>query len=109
MPLQCPCSLSPIVASFHHVMKVGAAIATMGSVERGVSTTLAAGQTGTAIGAFADPVGITFGSVSGTILGGIAKGVGGAHSALNVANRSTARFWRTTSACFCGHRFNLPA
>ncbi len=37
MSLQCPRCLSPKVASFHHAMKVGAAIGTVGGVARGVS------------------------------------------------------------------------
>jgi len=35
---------SPKVAPFHHAMKVGAAIGTMGSVARGVSAALAGGR-----------------------------------------------------------------
>ena len=37
MSLQCPRCNSPKVASFHHAMKVGAAIGTLGGAARGVS------------------------------------------------------------------------
>lgn len=44
MSLQCPRCHSPKVASFHHAMKVGAAIGTVGGAARGVA--LAGGQAG---------------------------------------------------------------
>ncbi len=56
MSLQCPRCHSPKVASFHHAMKAGAAIGTVGGVARGVSAALAGSQAGAAIGAFAGPV-----------------------------------------------------
>lgn len=48
MSLQCPRRHSPKVAPFHHAMKVGAAIGTVGSVARDVSAALAGGQAGVA-------------------------------------------------------------
>ena len=81
MSLQCPRCHSPKVASFHHAMKVGAAIGIVGGVARGVSAAMAGGQAGAAIGALAGPVGITLASVSGAILGGLATS------------------WPTTSVC----------
>ncbi|KAB0733335.1 hypothetical protein F7O93_33375, partial [Pseudomonas aeruginosa] len=77
MSLQCPRCHSPKIASFHHAMRVGAAVGTLGGIARSVSAALGGGQAGAAIGAFAGPVGITLGSVSGAILAGLAGGVGG--------------------------------
>lgn len=56
MSLHCPRCHSPKVASFHHAMKVSAAIGTVGGVARGVSAALAGSQAGAAIGALAGPI-----------------------------------------------------
>jgi len=109
MSLQCPRCHSPKVASFHHAMKVGAAIGTVGGVARGVSAALAGGQVGAAIGAFAGPVGITLGSVSGVILGGLAGGVGGCALGAQLGESLDRHVLAHNLCLLCGHRFNLPA
>src|SRR5690606_35883937 len=109
MSLQCPRCHSPKVASFHHAMKVGAAIGTVGGVARGVSAALAGGQAGAAIGAFAGPVGITLGSVSGAILGGLAGGVGGCALGAQLGESLDRHVLAHNLCLLCGHRFNLPA
>nr|WP_289933796.1 hypothetical protein [Pseudomonas aeruginosa] len=109
MSLQCPRCHSPKVASFHHAMRIGAAIGTVGGVARGVSAALAGGQAGAAIGAFAGPVGITLGSVSGAILGGLAGGVGGCALGAQLGESLDRHVLAHNLCLLCGHRFNLPA
>lgn len=46
MSLQCPRCHSLKVASFHHAMKIGAAIGTLGGAARGASAALAGSQAG---------------------------------------------------------------
>lgn len=109
MSLQCPRCHSPKVASFHHAMKVGAAIGTVGGAARGVSAALAGGQAGALIGAIAGPVGITLGSVSGAILGGLAGGVGGCALGAQLGESLDRHVLAHNLCLLCGHRFNLPA
>jgi hypothetical protein len=109
MSLHCPRCHSPKVASFHHAMKVGAAIGTAGGVARGVSAALAGGQAGALIGAFAGPVGITLGSVSGAILCGLAGGVGGCALGAQLGDTLDRHVLAHNLCLLCGHRFNLPA
>ncbi len=99
MSLQCPRCHSPKVASFHHAMKVGAAIGTVGGVARGVIAALAGGQAGALIGAIAGPVGISLGSVSGQSSEALPAVLAAAHSAPNWVSRLIATSWPTTSAC----------
>jgi hypothetical protein len=108
MSLQCPRCHSPKVASFHHAMKVGAAIGTVGGAARGVSAALAGGQAGALIGAIAGPVGITLGSVSGAILGGLAGGVGGCALGAQLGESLDRHVLAHNLCLLCGHRFNLP-
>jgi hypothetical protein len=109
MSLQCPRCNSPKIASFHHAMKVGAAIGTVGGVARGVSAALAGGQAGAVLGTFAGPVGITLGSVSGAILGGLAGGVGGCVLGAQLGESLDRHVLFHNLCLLCGHRFNLPA
>lgn len=109
MSLQCPRCHSPKVASFHHAMKIGAAIGTVGGAARGVSAALAGGQSGALIGSIAGPVGITLGSVSGAILGGLAGGVGGCALGAQLGDTLDRHVLAHNLCLLCGHRFNLPA
>jgi hypothetical protein len=109
MSLHCPRCHSPKVASFHHAMKIGATIGTLGGAVRGVSAALAGGQAGALIGAFAGPVGITLGSVSGAILGGLAGGVGGCALGAQLGDTLDRHVLAHNLCLLCGHRFNLPA
>ena len=109
MSLQCPRCHSPKVASFHHAMKIGAAIGTVGGAARGVSTALAGGQGGALIGAIAGPVGITLGSVSGAILGGLAGGVGGCALGAQLGVSLDRHVLAHNLCLACNHRFNLTA
>lgn len=108
MSLQCPRCNSPKVASFHHVMKIGAAIGTVGGAARGVSAALAGGQVGAAVGALAGPVGITLGSISGAILGGLAGGVGGCALGAQLGESLDRHVLAHNLCLLCGYRFNLP-
>jgi hypothetical protein len=109
MSLHCPRCHSPKVASFHHAMKVGAAIGTLGGAARGISAALAGSQAGALVGAFAGPVGITLGSVSGAIFGGLAGGVGGCALGAQLGDTLDRHVLANNLCLLCGHRFNLPA
>lgn len=109
MSLQCPRCHSPKVASFHHAMKIGAAIGTAGGAARGVSAALSGRQAGALIGAIAGPVGITLGSVSGAILGGLAGGVGGCALGAQMGESLDRHVLANNLCLACNHRFNLPA
>jgi hypothetical protein len=108
MSLQCPRCRSPKVASFHHAMKIAAAVGTVGGAARGISAALAGGQAGAAIGAIAGPVGITVGSISGAILGGLAGGVGGCALGAQLGHKLDRHVLANNLCLLCGHRFNLP-
>jgi len=108
MSLQCPRCRSPKVASFHHAMKIAAAVGTVGGAARGISAALAGGQAGAVVGAIAGPVGITIGSVSGAILGGLAGGVGGCALGAQLGHRLDRHVLANNLCLLCGHRFNLP-
>jgi hypothetical protein len=108
MSLQCPRCHSPEVASFHHAMKVGAALGTVGGAARGASAVLAGGQAGALIGAIAGPVGITLGSVSGAIPGGLAGGVGGCALGAQLGESLDGHVPAHNLCLLCGHRFNTP-
>lgn len=109
MSLQCPLCNSPKIASFHHAMKVGATIGTVGGVARGVSAALAGGQASAAIGAIAGPAGITLSSISGAILSGLADGVGGCALGAQLGESLDRHVLAHNLCLLCGHRFNLPA
>jgi hypothetical protein len=109
MSLHCPRCHSPKVASFHHAMKVGAAIGTLGGAARGISAALAGSQAGALVGAFAGPFGITLGYVSGAILGGLAGGVGGCALGAQLGDTLDRHVLAHNLCLLCGHRFNLPA
>ena len=106
MSLQCPCCHSPKVASFHHAMKIGAAIGTVGGAARGVSAALAGSQTGALIGAIAGPIGITLGSVSGAILGGLTGGAGGCALGAQLGDTLDRHVLAHNLCLLCGHRFH---
>jgi len=109
MSLQCPHCHSPKVASFHHAMKITAAVGTVGGAARGVSAALAGGQTGAALGAIAGPVGVTIGSVSGAIIGGLVGGVSGCALGAQLGHKLDRHVLANNLCLLCGHRFNLPA
>jgi hypothetical protein len=109
MSLQCTRCHSPKVVSFHHAMKITAAVGTVGGAARGISAALAGGQAGAAIGAIAGPVGITIGSVSGAILGGLAGGVSGCALGAQLGEKLDRHVLAHNLCLLCGHRFNLPA
>ncbi len=108
MSLQCPRCHSPKVASFHHAMKIAAAVGTVGGAARGVSAAMAGGKAGAAIGAVAGPVGITIGSVSGAIFGGLVGGVGGCALGAQLGDKLDRHVLAHNLCLLCGHRFNLP-
>jgi len=108
MSLQCPRCNSPKVASFHHAMKIAAAVGTVGGAARGVSAAMAGGKAGAAIGSVAGPVGITIGSVSGAIFGGLVGGVGGCALGAQLGDKLDRHVLAHNLCLLCGHRFNLP-
>ncbi|MGF6359845.1 hypothetical protein ABH907_001509 [Pseudomonas frederiksbergensis] len=109
MSLQCPRCHSPKVASFHHAMKIGAAVGTVGGAARGASAALAAGQVGASVGAIAGPLGISLGTVSGAILGGLAGGAGGCALGAQLGEKLDRHVLANNLCLACNHRFNLPA
>ena len=94
MSLQCPRCHSPKVASFHHAMKVGAAIGTVGGAARGISAALAGIQAGALVGAFAGPAGIALGSTATTmaIMTAVAREYGRAHKAFIIVPLACGMF-----------------
>lgn len=93
MSLQRPHRHSPTVASFHHAVKAGATIGTVGG--RGISAAL----DGTAISVFATPIAITLSSVSGAILGGLVRGAGGCALGAQPGETLDHHVRTSTSAC----------
>jgi hypothetical protein len=108
MSLQCPRCHSPKVASFHHAMKITAAVGAVGGVARGISAALAGGQVGTSVGAIAGPISITLGSASRAILGGLAGGMGGCALGAQLGEKLDRHVFANNLCLTCNHRFNLP-
>ena len=108
MSLHCPRCHSTKVASFHHAMKIGAAIGTVGGAARGVSSALAVGQFGAAVGAIAGPLGITLGAISGAVLGGLAGGAGRCALGGQLGEKLDCHILANNLYLTCAHRFNLP-
>lgn len=109
MSLQCPRCHSPKVASFHHAMKITAAVGAAGGAARGVSAALAGGQTGATIGAIAGPVGIAIGSVSGAIIGGLVGGVSGCALGAQLGDKLDRHVLANNLCLLCGQPPSLPA
>ena len=109
MSLQCPQCQSFKVVSFHHAMKIAAAVGTIGGAARGVSAALAGGQAGASIGAIAGPIGITIGATSGAILGGLVGGVGGCALGAQLGEKLDRHVLAHNLCLACTNSFNLPA
>ncbi len=109
MSLQCPRCHSLKVASFHHAMKIGAAIGTLGGAARGACAALAGSQAGALVGAINGPLGVTLGAVSGAILGSLVGGAGGCALGAQLGDKLDRHVLAHNLCLICGHRFNLTA